>query len=743
MTRTTPPLRSFSSGEIDPLLRRRSDYQRFQTGLAACNGFLPLVQGGVTRAPGTLYRGQTKSNLTAVLVPFIFAADDACILEFTDGKMRVWRYGALVESSPGVPYELATPWAAADLPNLRWQQTADVIYLVDGTNWPRTLKRLALDNWTLSGFVINSGPFDLENDDTTILVQADAPTGTVTLTASSAIFEAGHVNALMWLTPSDLSSVPYWYAGETSADIAVGDKRIYDHRIYQLQTLTPTNVGSTPPTHEKGTVATQLGVEWKYISDLDGIVRITAVASGTSATAGVIRRLPDQVVGIDTYRWAFGSWSTLNGYPGAVQLYDQRLVFAATTAAPRTIWFSAVGDFGDWFTDTAADDPFSFTIGGDGTINRILNLKTGKTGLHILALGQEFSARSETRSQVIGPTTAIFGLDSAVGSAPAAAILPYGSPIFIARDKARVAQIAYDMQSDANEVSILSRPSQHLGAVGFEEIVWLSSPQPMAVIRRTPGDLAVMVYDPKEDVLGWSTCSVAGGTIEALAVTPHPVTGEDVLTAVVLRTINAAQIRTVEEFTPWYGVLTGDLDVTEAQHFYCGLTFTPGSPTDTFALAHLKGEQVYAWTDAGEFGPFTVPGSGNVTLPQAVNRAHIGLYDATHAFETLDIQAAAQDGATDGRQKALIGQQTIALHQTAQGYVSAGCRPMDGPDTYSDPQTLVPRTMAAPSTDPLTGLVRTDLSTGLGREVSLRFTPYQGAPMTVLALVPTVNVEGS
>lgn len=53
MTRTSPQQRSFSSGEIDPLLHQRSDYQRNQSGLALCRGFLPLPQGGFTRAPGT------------------------------------------------------------------------------------------------------------------------------------------------------------------------------------------------------------------------------------------------------------------------------------------------------------------------------------------------------------------------------------------------------------------------------------------------------------------------------------------------------------------------------------------------------------------------------------------------------------------------------------------------------------------------------------------------------------------
>lgn len=740
MTRTTPAQRSFSSGEIDPLLAGRTDYQRTQTGLGYCNGFFPLVQGGITRAPGTLYRGRTKADAYAVLVPFVFAADDACILEFTPNCMRVWRYGALVEASPGVPYALVTPFLLGNLPNLRWQQTADVVYLVDGSHRPQSLSRLALNSWTITSAKFDNGPFRLENDDQALTLTASAAAGSITLTASAALFVSQHIGSLFWLTPSNLSTVPYWLANEAAA---VGNHRIYDGKIYELTVRTPANVGPTPPLHDTGTVAVQSGVSWLYVSDLDGIVRISAVTDSTHATATVLRTIPEGCVALASYRWAEGAWSDKYGWPGAVQLYDQRLVFAATSAEPRSIWFSTAADFTDWFPGVDADQAFAFTIAGDGSINRILNLKTGKAGLHVLALGQEFSTRAESRNQVIGPTNAVFGMDSAVGSAPAAAITPYGSPIFIARDKARMVQIAYDLQSDANVATILSRPSQHLGAKGFEEIEWTSSPQPMAWIRRSIGDLVTMVYDPPEDVLGFARLTVAAGQVKSLAVTPDPVTGEDVVTAVIQRTINGLTIMAVEDFTPWYGILTGDLTPAEAQHFYCALTFTPGVATTVFALLHLIGQTVYAWTDLGEYGPFTVSAAGMVTLPDAVTRAHIGLFDTAHYIQTLDIQAAAPDGAAQGRQKRLQHRQTVSVAATAQGDIQSVWRELGEADGLSAAVKLVPVQVAGQLTEIFTGQAVVDLMTPMAKEVFLRIRPFQGAPLTVTAIIPKVSEEGA
>jgi hypothetical protein len=209
MTRTSPPQVAFSSGEIDPLLHRRFDYQRFQTGLATCRGFLPLAQGGFTRAPGTLHKGSTRADGQAVLLPFTFAVNDAVVLEFSDLKMRVWRYGQLVMSGPD-PFELTTPYPLASLARLQWVQSADVIYLADGLRPIQVLSRFALDNWTIASFNPNTGPFRVQNLDKAVTVQASAATGTITLTASSALFASNHVGSAVDVSSKVGERIGHW-----------------------------------------------------------------------------------------------------------------------------------------------------------------------------------------------------------------------------------------------------------------------------------------------------------------------------------------------------------------------------------------------------------------------------------------------------------------------------------------------------------------------------------------------------
>lgn len=738
MTRTSPPQVAFSSGEIDPLLHRRFDYQRFQTGLAKCRGYLPLAQGGFTRAPGTLRNGNTHGNLAGVLLPFIFAVNDAVTLEFTHLRMRVWRYGALVMAGP-TPYEVTTPYPDTALAALQWSQSADVIFLADGLRPIQKLSRFALDNWTITAFAPDTGPFRVQNLDAAKTLQASAATGSINLTANAAFWVTSHVGSLVELKPTNNTSVPLWTSNE--GGLTVGDLRRYGPNVYQL-TL-GSNAGTNPPIHEEGEAAVNNATRWLFLSDDTGVARITSITSGTVAVATVLKRIPKAVVDGATYRWSEGAWSARYGYPAALETYDQRLVAAATPSEPRTIWFSVAGDFSDFSPDVEADSAFAYTIAGDNTINRILNLRRGNTGLHIFALGEEYSTRSDSRAQVIGPTTAVFSSNSAFGSHTSRAISPDGNPIFISRDRRRLIMMNYSFEVDANRPVILSRASQHLGSDPFEQVVWQASPEPMAWIRQASGDLAVMILDAAEEVLGWATVPVAGGVVEALAVTPNDTGTADEVTMIVRRVVNGATVRFVETMTAIFGLLSGTEGISEACHFYAAAELSFGVATTVLSVPHLIGQDVHVWSNGGEFGPLTVTEAGTVTLPMGVTHAFVGLFDQTHYVETLDIQAAAADGNTMGRQKRLHAKFGVGLHLTAQGYIQVIERDFAQNPRLGDKRTLVPRPVAATlSAQAWSGVAQIPEPSGHAGELALRFYPYSGAPMTVTAIIPIVQEAG-
>lgn len=736
MTRSSPPQRAFNSGEISPLLYARPDYRRYQTGVRAANGFLPLVEGGVTRAPGTLQRGETRGNAPGVLLPFEFAENDAVKLEITAGKMRVWRYGTLVMDGAS-PYELTVPFTADSFDRLDWVQSADVIYLADGLRPIQKLSRLALDNWTIADAPFDKGPFRARNIDTDLTIQASAETGSVTLTASASFFVAAHVGSLIALEVDDYDTIPQW---APDVAVSVNDLVRYDGNIYRV--VSGANSGVNPPIHTSGQDKTDLasGVVFEFISDGFGIVRITAVASGTEATATVIARLPKPVTTAPTYCWSEGAWSARYGYPATLEIYQQRLAAAGGIGEPRTVHFSTVGAFEDFKPGVEADEAFAYTVAGSQSMNRIHWLRAGKKGLHIGALGEEFSTRSDTASQVIGPTTTIVQLDASTGSRPIKPIAPDGKPIFVAKDGGRVFELRYAFDEEAHLPINLSRAAQHLGATGFEQIVWQAAPQRMAWLRRGNGTLCAMLHDPLEEVLGWAPYSLAGGKVLSMAVGPDATGSRDIMTMIVERVVDGQTKRFVEEQAVIYGVLSGAEPVHSALHLFAALRFESETETQDYSVPHLVGQNVYAWTEKGTFGPLTVAAGGAVSLPEPVRHAVIGLYDDTHEVDTLDIVAAAQDGDSTGRRKRLLADLGLILHRSAGGTVRSIEREPPQPDRVGAALQMIDSVGLDPSVG-YSGTFHIPGISGSAPQVGLRIRPVGGAPLTVLGLTPTISED--
>lgn len=750
MTRTSPPQVAFSAGELDPLLHRRFDYVKYQTGLAKCAGFLPLAQGGFTRMPGSWWKGDTRNDLSGRLIPFTFAVNDSVVLEFTNLRMRVWRYGNLVMDGAS-PFELVTPYDLAAVKRLNFAQSADVIRMVDGQLPMQRLSRLALDNWTITAESFSLGPFRAQNlnKSRTIFVSGDS--GDILLDADFDFFRDAHVGSLLELRPTDNSDVPLWTSNETG--IIVGEFRRYQGQTYKLTEKGGADTGPNPPVHREGySRVDNAPTVWQHWSSDVGIVRITEAFTSTSNTAlgTVIQRIPRGCLGLSngTYRWSEGAWSDKYGYPAAIEIFDQRLVAASTPSDPRTVWFSGIGDFRNFGLGAAADDAFAYSIGGDSTVNTILQLKRGKTGLHILALGEEYSTRSDSRGQVIGPTTAVFGQNSSEGASGARPIAVDGNPVFISRDGRRVIEIAYSFQDDANLSRNLAKQAQHLGNSAFLEIAWQNSPMKIAWLRRANGQLAAMVYDKAEEVLGWATLPMAGGFVESIAVTPDATGTRDVVTMIVRRTVDGDTKRFVEELADNFTVLTGEDPAKDANHLFCARiawlnNISPGDGAGVgINLSNLAGATVHAWADTGIYGPLQVASNGDLDLPAPVDQVIIGLFDASHVARTLDITASAPDGSSMGRQKRLHSGTGVGLHRSVAGTLTAIELEIGKPNRAAAPVPLLPRQAGDAETAAYSGIVSAPAPTGHSKELALEFRPVGGAPLTITAVVPPVQEAG-
>ena len=210
-------LTNFTAGELSPNMYGRTDIERYYNGCMTMENFLVLPQGGAYRRPGSRYVASVKTaSAFTRLVPFIFSTTQAYILEFGNLYMRVYYDGGQVlhttsttsawvtatayavgdfvknddviyrcisahtsgaTTEPGTgeswedkwvadtTYEIATPYTTAQLPDLKFAQSADTLYIVHPSHEPRQLTRTAHTTWTLTALAWENGPFMKDNDD--------------------------------------------------------------------------------------------------------------------------------------------------------------------------------------------------------------------------------------------------------------------------------------------------------------------------------------------------------------------------------------------------------------------------------------------------------------------------------------------------------------------------------------------------------------------------------------------------
>ncbi len=733
--RSAPPKFSFSAGETSPLLDGRPDYQRHQQGAAKCCGFIPLRQGGATRAPGTFYLGETASSDEARLIPFEFAENDAAVLEFTVNGMRVWRYGALVMNG-GAPYVLAHGMTLAEIEAMQWSQSADVIYIATGTRPIRSLKRFALDNWEIVDTEFFNGPFMSENLDDDIVITASDDRNNITLTSTEDVFVDGHVGGLFFLREVD-SNTPTW-VGNT--DYNEDDQVVHGGNVYACRSTGTTDAGPNPPLHTSGVVLSGVGkVRWRYQSSTFGVVRITARTDARNVSATVLRRLPPGLVSDGTARWAEGAWSAKNGYPAAISEHDQRLYAAATPTSPRTFWASALGGFLDMEPTALPDSAFAYAIGGSMGRNAIRWLADTDKGLVAGALGEEIAILPAVTGEALSIDNIQVKPQSTIGSAKTRPISPRGAPIFISRDRRRLFEMRYDLTQEKRRPIELSLPSDHLGADQFRNIVWQSSPIQIAWITRDSGDLAIMVSETEEDVLGWAPLPVANGEVISVCVTPSADGSSDVVTAAVRRTINSTSKVYVEQFEDIYTMLFGNISLSEINHLYSAVRFTSEVDVDVIdGFAHLDGERVQVWTPEGNAGEFEVAGGG-VKIGFEVREAIVGLFDNSHVLRTHDVAPFISEGSSDGRQKS-IKAFAARVHRTSS--LSARSLMFEGGEQLADPPPidLARRKIGKIGVGDKNGVLRCEGPSGHASEVAVEFRPLGGAPATLLSLTPVADV---
>ncbi|MFA5592582.1 MAG: hypothetical protein WC989_04630 [Micavibrio sp.] len=178
---------NFTAGEVSRDLLGRGDLRAYENGALALRNLFIFPTGGITRRAGLAYIDTAAGN--GRLVPFEFNTEQTYLMVITHQRIDVYANGLHVQT-------IAAPWTEAQIAQLAWTQSADTLLLTHPDAPPKKFLRRAggffLADWEFftDANIIHQPTYKFAGS--MVTVTPGAVSGTTTLTASEAVFEAGH-----------------------------------------------------------------------------------------------------------------------------------------------------------------------------------------------------------------------------------------------------------------------------------------------------------------------------------------------------------------------------------------------------------------------------------------------------------------------------------------------------------------------------------------------------------------------
>ena len=723
MARVSSIVTNFKAGEFSPRLEGRIDLRKYNEGAQTLQNMVVYPQGGATRRPGTKFIGTTKNNGKARLINFEFSDDQTYVMEFGANYIRF-----ITDEEPllsgGSPVEVSTSYSVTDVFELNFVQSADVIFIVHKDHPPAKLTRTTVTSFTFTEIDFEDGPYLDENATNTTIFASSATGSNITLTASTSIFESGHVGALFRFREVVAANHPQWEAGESYAQ---GNTVVSNNNVYEKTNSGTTTSGDVAPVHLEGNETYSDGIQWTFLHDGAGYVKIKTV-SGTTATAQVESRLPASVVGSGnaTLKWSEGAFSEKRGFPRAIAFYEERLFLAGTSSQPQTIFGSVTDDFENHSPGLEDDDAVNVTIASD-KVNVIKHLLPARF-LQILTTSAEFTLSGGTGLEAVTPTNVNVLRETTFGTSATRPLRAAASTIMVQKGGEKVKEVTFDESTDGLVGIDLTILAEHLTRGGISAMEWQQEPELLLWFVRNDGLLVGLSYDRANDTIGWHSHPLGANSSGAIveSITSIPSGSEDQIYLSVKRTINGTVTRTIEALS----VFEFGEDVADAYFVDCGITYSGSATSSISGLDHLEGETVQVLADGATHPDVTVS-SGSVTLDRQVTKAHIG-YSFDSIVETLRMEAGANDGIAQGKIKRIHGV-TVRFLKTVGAEI--------GPDLNNlDRLPFRDSSMSMDVAVPLfTGDKEISFPSGYDDDAQVVVRQTQPLPMTVLAVMRRSN----
>ena len=561
---------SFAGGEISPELYGRSDLQKYAVALRRCENFIPTPTGALVNRPGTQFVREVKDSTKATrLVPFIYSQTQSYVLEFGDLYIRFHTNGGTVVS--GTPVEVVTPYVEADLFDLKFAQSGDVLTITHPSYQPRTLTRSSHTSWALAVISFAS--------------TISAPSS-ISDTVSTTTGDATHVSKEWgWQATSvdkdGQESLPSTAFGVGTAG-AIVDVCRYPDRVVEWSFTPATNAvrtnfycgrngvygfigettnsefkddGQTPlysETPPRGRIPFPKQTAWAQSTNYVLKDRVTAngntyecASAGTSHNSGTGPSGTSTGISDGSCTWNYlQSGTAAIEYPSCTCYFQQRRVFAGSAAYPGRVELSRTGEFRNF---DPPDPPKS-----DSSMSVTLAATQREEVRHVYPMGRSLVVHTDAAEWTVSgaagdpltPTSIDVTQHSAWGADSVAPVRIGDAALFVVNKGQGVRDLS--LNGDTLASADLSVMAGHLvDGLTIVDSAYAAVPYSLAWFVRDDGVLLSLTYHRAHEVWAWAR-HTTDGLFESVACVPE--SDEDATYVVVKRTVNGSSVRYVERF---------------------------------------------------------------------------------------------------------------------------------------------------------------------------------------------------
>ncbi|MBQ4646399.1 MAG: hypothetical protein IJB79_03530 [Candidatus Gastranaerophilales bacterium] len=607
---------SFSKGILSPSLQGRVDLEQYSLGLKNLQNGIVLQEGCVVNRSGLEFIGEVKfSDKKTRLIPFVFDIDENYILELGDKYIRFIKNGKYILNDDGLVYEISTPFDEQDLFLIDYVQQADVITFVHRNYPPSELSRLSHNKWEFSDVIFQAS-----------INPPQKPSAIYTGSTSSNTTTYSYVVCAVDKNTNEESP--------RSASVEVlGHLEAY-WTSSEFITLNWNSVENA--------------VEYNVYRAVNGVYGYIGTTTSNSFVDNNIE--PDLSSCAPIYSNPFEKEN-----PSCVCYFQQRKVFASSSASPQTFWATQSGTNKNFNISRPLNATDSITMSVYDNVANVIRHLIPFDDLIVMTSNAEWAVNGSDGVFSAMPSP-VSNLQSYYGSSKVKPAISGSMVLFVQSGGNIVRDLGYNYLSDSYDGEELTLLCSHLFE-GKQIVDMAYSKEPYRILWcvMNDGTINALTYNPKQKICAWHTHNTLGSFESVTTVREN---NEDIAYFVVKREIDGKIVRYIERFKTR---IVNSL--SDGFFLDCALKFEFDEAVDSISnLNHLKNTKVNALLDFGVVEDLLVDSNGVVKLPYFAKKILIGLpYE--FIFETLNLEAQGTLGVNK-----LINKVEVKIHNSREDF---------------------------------------------------------------------------